>query len=149
MHSGNDHGMCRLPMLLFLFAVSGQFMTSNIQPHTTHPPQLNESIVTRGNNQRKGRVDGHPIYTSIVTLQNEFDDCVRIPKHIRLIGVGTCHLLFKGHGGRCRVLLPQSRDVPNANGLIEGGGNDQVFLGVELSAHHIMVMTGHSTDCTC
>jgi hypothetical protein len=35
------------------------------------------------------------------------------------------------------VFLAQAGDIPNANGLIEGGGYDEVFFGVELCAPDI------------
>lgn len=38
------------------------------------------------------------------------------------------------------------RTIPNANSLIEGGGNDEVLLGVELGAHDVVVVARHGAE---
>jgi hypothetical protein len=110
-----------------------------------HPPQLHKTVVSRGDDQWQSRMKRNPVHAPIVPLENEFDDRIRVSKHVCLVLVGACHLVFERHGLRRRVLLPQPRDVPNANRLIERGGNDKVLLRVELSAHGVMVMASHRT----
>ena len=76
---------------------------------TTHPPQLDETVITRRDNQGQGGVEGHPVDTPIMTLQHELDNRISVSKHIGLVRVGPGHLVFKGErGGGRRVLLPQS-----------------------------------------
>lgn len=38
------------------------------------------------------------------------------------------------------------RTIPNANSLIERGGNDEVFLGMELGAHDVVVVACHCAE---
>lgn len=52
-----------------------------------------------------------------------------------------CSTGFPSH-----LLVRAPRTIPNANGLIEGGGNDEVLLGVELGAHDVVVMTRHGAE---
>jgi hypothetical protein len=44
------------------------------------------------------------------------------------------------------VLLSQAGDVPNADGLIEGGGNDEILFRMELGTHSIVIMASHSAN---
>lgn len=81
-----------------------------------------------------------------MTLQHKLDNSIRVAKHIGLIGVCSCHLVFECDGSRGGVLLSQARDIPDADGLVEGSGGDEVLGGVELSAHNIMIVSGHSAD---
>lgn len=113
---------------------------------TAHPPELDQSIVTCRHNQRQCRVERHPVHTTVMTLQHKFHNGIRVAEHISLIGVCTCHLIFEGDGGRSGVLLSQAGDVPDADGLVEGSGGDEVLGRVELSAHNIMIVPGHGAD---
>lgn len=47
---------------------------------------------------------------------------------------------------RGNALLPQPGEVPDPNGLVQGRGDQQVLRGVELGAHHVVVVTGQDTD---
>ena len=38
------------------------------------------------------------------------------------------------------------RTIPNANSLVEGGGNDEVLLGMELGAHDVVVVARHGAE---
>lgn len=40
----------------------------------------------------------------------------------------------------------QTREVPHANGLIQGGRDNQVLGGVELGAHYVMAVTGEDAE---
>ena len=44
------------------------------------------------------------------------------------------------------MLLSQAGNIPDTDRLVERGRGDEVFGGVELSAHNIVVMTGHGAD---
>lgn len=148
-HSGNVHGKCQPPMpsCLYIRVSLISIFPYQVSRRTTHPPQFDETIVTRGDNQGQGRVERHPVNTPVVTLQNELHHCISVSEHICLGGVGAGHLVFEGHGGRGRVLLPQTRNIPNANRLVQRGGGDEVFGGMELRAHYIVVVAGHGADC--
>ena len=39
-----------------------------------------------------------------------------------------------------------TRDVPNPDGLVEGGGDEEVLGGVELGAHDVVVVPGEDGD---
>ena len=97
MRSGNGRGRYRLPKLSFLFIVSNVQSKPKRQRHTTHPPQLDEAVVTRRHNQGKSWVDGHPIDTPVVTFEHEFYHRIGVSEHISLIRVGASHLVFEGH----------------------------------------------------
>ena len=47
----------------------------------------------------------------------------------------------RGHG-----LLPEAGDVPDPDGLVEAGGDDHVLAGVELGAHHVVVVPRQHAD---
>ena len=79
-------------------------------------------------------MESDPVDPAIVAFENKLDHSIRISKHIGLVLVGSGHLILEAHGCRGRMLCPQTRDVPNADGLIEGGGNDEVVPRVELGA---------------
>lgn len=108
-----------------------------------HPPKLHEAVVSRGNDQGKSGVERDPIDATVVALEHELDYGVGVPEHVGLVLVGALHLVLEGHGGRRGVFLPQPRDIPNTDGLVERGRDDQVILGVELRAHGVVVMAGH------
>ena len=44
------------------------------------------------------------------------------------------------------MLLSQARYVPDPDGLIERGGDDQIILGMELSAHCVVIMSSHCAN---
>lgn len=113
---------------------------------TAHPPQLDKTVITCGDNQRQGRMNRHPVDAPIVALQDKLHNRISISEHICLTRVCSSHLVFEGERGRGRVLLSKSRNIPNAHGLVEGGGRDQVFLGVKLRAHYVVVVAGHGAD---
>lgn len=64
---------------------------------------------------------GGPIDAPIVSLQDVLDD-----------GVGGAKRHVVGGGG----FLPERGDVPNTEGLIEGGGDEEIVAGMERGAHH-------------
>lgn len=44
------------------------------------------------------------------------------------------------------MFLAQARDIPHPYGLIQGGRHNEIFFGMELCAHSIVVVPGHRTD---
>ena len=56
-------------------------------------------------------------------------------------------VFYPAHARR-HCLLAQPRDVPDAYGLVEGGGGHQVLGGVELGTHDVMVMASQHTTGT-
>lgn len=87
-------------------------------------PELHETVVAGGYDMGSGGVEGDPVDATIVTLEHKLDDRVSVTKHVRLLRVGSSDLVLKGHGGGRGVFLPQTGDIPNTNGLVEGGGHD-------------------------
>jgi hypothetical protein len=92
------------------------------------------------------RVEGDPVDTTVVTLEHKLNHGVSVTEHVGLLLVRARDLILKGHGCRSRVLLAQARNVPDANGLIKRGRDDQVILGMELGAHDVVVVTGHCAN---
>ena len=84
-----------------------------------HPPELDLSIITTGYDERECGVECGPINSSVMALENIFDDRIGVSEQIRLTLIGSSYLLLEGHRCLMRlVLLPQSRDVPDTNGKI-------------------------------
>lgn len=81
-----------------------------------------------------------------MALQNKLHNSICVSEHVCLIGVGSCHLIFEGNRGWGGVFLSQTRDVPDADRLVERGGGNEVLGGMELGAHNIVVVTGHRAD---
>lgn len=113
---------------------------------TTHAPELDQPVITSGHNQWQRWVERHPVDTTVMTFQHKLDNRIGVTEHVRLVWIGASHLILKRNRGRGGVLLPQAGDVPDADGLVQGGGGNEVFGGMELSTHHIVVVAGHSTD---
>lgn len=112
-----------------------------------HAPKLYQSIITSRNNQGHMRMESNPIDTAIMALQDEFDDSISVSKHVSLILVGASDLILEAHGRGGGVLLSEPGNVPDTDSLIEGGGHDEIFFRVELGAHSVMIVSGHSADC--
>ena len=49
-------------------------------------------------------------------------------------------------GPRRHGLLPEAGDVPDPDCLVEAGGDDHVLAGVELGAHHVVVVPRQHAD---
>ena len=64
--------------------------------------------------------------------------CVR---RCRCLQASTSASGPRGHG-----LLPEAGDVPDPDGLVEAGGDDHVLAGVELGAHHVVVVPRQHAD---
>ena len=87
-----------------------------------------------------------PVDAAVVAFEDVLDHGVGIAKEISLAAVGSCDLLLDAHGLSGGVLFAQSADVPNAHSLVHGSRDDEVLLGVELSAHDVVVVTGENGD---
>jgi hypothetical protein len=114
--------------------------------HTAHSPELNVSVITGGNHQRHLWVEGDPVNTTVMAIENESYTSIGITEHVGLLLVGTSHLVLEGHRSRCRMLLSQARDIPNSDATIQRGTDDEIFLRVELGAHGVMAMTGQGSN---
>lgn len=86
-----------------------------------------------------------PVDTTVVALKDELDDSICVAKHVGLILIRACHLVFERHCLWGRVLLPQARYIPDTDRLIERGGDDEILFGMELRAHGVVVVAGHCT----
>lgn len=91
-------------------------------------------------------MERNPVHTPVVSLQNELYNGIGVSEHVRLVSIGTGHLILEGHGSRRGVLLAQTGNVPHTYTLVKRGGNDKVFFRVELRAHRVVVVAGHVAD---
>jgi len=82
-----------------------------------HAPQLDQTVVTGRDDQGHGWVEGDPVDTPVVALENELDDGIGVAKHVGLVGVGTGDLVLEAHGCGGRVLLAQAGDYRNVSDL--------------------------------
>ena len=109
-----------------------------------HSPDLDLAVVATGDDEGQGGVEGGPVDTAGVTLEDELDEVVAVAAvHEVLLGD---HLVLDGHGAGGGVLLSEARDVPDADGLVERGRDNQVLGGVELGAHDEVVVAGETRD---
>lgn len=144
--SGSGHGTYPLPMLSCLLYVRENSPCIGPLVLTTHAPQLDQTVVSGGNDQWEARVEGNPVDPPIMTLENKFHHRICVSKHIGLAGIGAGHLVFEGDRSWRRVLLSEPGNIPDADRLIQGGRNNQIVFGVELCTHHIVIVTGHGAD---
>ena len=112
-----------------------------------HPPQLDLPVVCPAHYERHGGMEVRPVDAPVVTLQHVLHHGVRLAEQVRSVGVLLDVILqspparTRGHG-----LLPEAGDVPDPDGLVEAGGDDHVLAGVELGAHHVVVVPGQHAD---
>mmetsp|Transcript_35164 Transcript_35164/g.101267 ORF Transcript_35164/g.101267 Transcript_35164/m.101267 type:complete len:220 (-) Transcript_35164:378-1037(-) len=106
-----------------------------------HPPKLDQAVIRAGHDERKRRVEGRPVHTPLVAFQ-----------HVLHHGVGSAeHIAGALRRGRAATadgdrLVPEARSVPHADGLVEGGRHDEILLGMEVRAHHVVVVTREHRD---
>ena len=55
-------------------------------------------------------------------------------------------MVVKATRSWCHRLLPEPRYVPHAHRLVERGRDNHVLRGVELGAHHVVVVPGQDRD---
>lgn len=95
---------------------SQQVVIRCTNPHNTyslglaHAPQLDKAVVTGGHDQGHSGVEGNPVHTAVVALENELDNGVGIAEHVGLVGIGASNLVLEGHGRGRGVLLAEARD---------------------------------------
>lgn len=75
-------------------------------------------------------MEGGIVNPSVVTLEDVFDGCDRI-EGVESVG---------DVGGR--AAFSEGRDIPDADSLVLGGGDDEVFFRVELSRHNVVRVAG-------
>lgn len=86
-----------------------------------HPPQLDLTVVSGRDDQWESRVESGPVDSTIMPLENVFDDCVGIAKQVGLTLLRPSHLFFEGHGClMCLVLFAETRDIPYSYRQIHG-----------------------------
>jgi len=68
---------------------------------------------------------------------------ISISKEIRL-ALGGGGLL----DGGVTSLLPESHDIPDADGLVKRAGHDEILGGVELGAHDVVVVPSEDGDAS-
>lgn len=72
-----------------------------------HPPKLDLSIISTRHDERECGMEGRPVDSSIMTLEDVFDDRVCVAEEIRLTLVRSRDLLLERHWRLMRlVLLP-------------------------------------------
>jgi hypothetical protein len=78
---------------------------------------------------------GGPVDPTVMTLQDILDYSINASKEIS-VHLSETHDVI----GRGRRLLPERPDIPNPDGLIQRRRDDEVLLGMEGSAHDIVIM---------
>ena len=74
-------------------------------PCTVHPPQFDLAIISPWDDERQGRVEGRPVDSTVMSLQDVLHDGVRRPEQIGLPGLQVLiHSPWPGWG----ALLPQT-----------------------------------------
>ena len=108
-----------------------------------HPPQFHLSVVGGTGQQRESGVEGGPVHTAIVSLQNVLDHHIVCAKEFRLDVEGSSAIPSRGRSevfhhdglGAAHLLLPEAGGVPNPHGLIERGTDNQILTGMEGCTH--------------
>ena len=108
-----------------------------------HTPKLDLAVITTRDDEGKGRMEGSPVDTSVVTFEDILDYSIGVAKQISLTLAGTSDLFFGRHGSlRSLVFLAETGDVPYTNGKVHRGGDDEVVPRVKLCAHNVVVVAG-------
>ena len=107
-----------------------------------HAPQLDLTVVTGRHNKRKSGVKGSPVHTTVVSLQHILDHDIHIGKEVHLGAIRSYNLVFKAHWLRSRGLLFECCKVPYTHCLVHRSRYNQVFVRMELSTHHVVVVAG-------
>mmetsp|Transcript_9412 Transcript_9412/g.32760 ORF Transcript_9412/g.32760 Transcript_9412/m.32760 type:complete len:512 (+) Transcript_9412:1111-2646(+) len=106
-----------------------------------HAPQLHLAVVRARDDQRQGRVEARPVHAPVVALQHVLHHGVPAPKQVRVHLRDAQEVVRRRHR-----LLAQPRDVPDPHRLVKRGADDQVLLGVEGGAHHVVVVPRKHAD---
>ena len=72
------------------------------------------------------------------------DDSIRGSKQVRSSRVTEVVIKTSAAGGN--GLLSKARHIPDTNGLIERGRRYEIFSRMELSAHHVVIVTSEDTE---
>ena len=86
-------------------------------------------------------MEGGPVNAAVVPLEHVLDDSVRRPEEVAVFVAAPAHAWGS-------VLLAQSGDIPDADGLIQRGRDDKVILGVKAGAHDIVVVARQHADAS-
>mmetsp|Transcript_11249 Transcript_11249/g.32344 ORF Transcript_11249/g.32344 Transcript_11249/m.32344 type:complete len:424 (-) Transcript_11249:228-1499(-) len=116
-----------------------------------HAPQLDLTVIGGRRQQRQGRVEAGPVDSAIVALQDVLDDDVVRAKELGLDvhgrGGGTGMAAHRIDGGRlAHLLLAETGGVPNPDGLIQTGRDDEIFRRVECGAHDVVVVSRQDAE---
>ena len=96
-----------------------------------HSPDFDLPVVCSRNDERERGVERRVVDSTVVAFQYIFH-CREIVESV------------KSSGRRVRSAFSKTGNIPNSNGLIHGGRNDKIFLGVELRRHNVVRMTGEN-----
>ena len=110
---------------------------------TAVSPDFHRAIIRPRDNQFRRRMKRGPIDSTIVSLQDKLHHDIRLPEQLRL--ARRPHAVHPA-GARGDILLAQPGNVPHANRLIEGRGDDQVLRQMELRAHDVVIVAGEDVD---
>lgn len=90
-----------------------------------HPPNFDRAIVSGGDNQRKGGMEGGEIDASVMALEDILYGRERVERfEIVRTSAGSA--------------LSQTGYVPNAYGLVHGCRHDEIVLWMKLGGHDIV-----------
>ena len=130
-----------------------------------HPPQLHLAVIRARDDQRQRGVEARPVDAAVVALEHVLHRRVvpseqvlhlhvrqslpqlrrhrrarRPRRRRRRLGRAIHREALLGGDRVWQGLLAEARNVPDADGLVEGGGENEVVLRVELRAHHVVVV---------
>jgi hypothetical protein len=108
-----------------------------------HAPDLDLAIVGAGDDEREGRVEGGPVDTTVVALKDILDNSVAASEEVGVDLLREAEDVVGGGGGR---LATDATDVPDADGLVEGGRDNEVVRGVEGGGHDVVVVPSEDAN---
>lgn len=91
-------------------------------------------------------MEAGPVDPAIVTFEHVLNDGIGLSEQVR--GAGILQVVFEPSGTGSNALFPKPRYVPDSDCLIEGCRDDYILGGMELRAHHVMVVAGKDADAS-
>ena len=108
-------------------------------------PDSNIMVVASRDDQRQRRVERGPVDTLGMSLEH----VAHLDVHTKELTARKGVIRGDRHGHRTadrHRLACESGEVPDTDGAVEGGGDDEVLSGVEAGAHDVVVVSGEDGD---
>lgn len=110
-----------------------------------HAPELDEAVISAGDDQWHRRVKGGPVDASIMALEDVFDVDVRRAKKVRRVRVLEV-VISDATRTRGDVLLAETANVPDTDRLVERSRHNQILGRVKLGAHDVVIVASENAD---